>query len=128
MHKLIDKGQCTTIKRKHLHLCKQHLMSEVTGIGDHLKVIISVLYMKYDLLGRFFLLLAHWFYGIILVGLISAHHSQQHLHHNESLLWNDSCESVMMLTKERHGEHKRFDRKHIYLSNRNKIQVNLVEQ
>ena len=33
--------------------------------------------------------------------------------------------SVMMLTKERHGEHKRFDRK---TSNRNKIQVNLVKQ
>ena len=36
--------------------------------------------------------------------------------------------TVLMLTKERHGEHKRFDRKHIYSSNRNKTQVNLVKQ
>ena len=34
-----------------------------------------------------------------------------------------------MLTKERHGAHKKVDReKKIYLSNRNKIQVNLVKQ
>ena len=35
---------------------------------------------------------------------------------------------VVMLTKERHGECKKVDRKNIYSSNGNKIQVNLVKQ
>ena len=36
---------------------------------------------------------------------------------------------VVMLTKERHGGHKKgLMEKHIYSSNKNKIQVNLVKQ
>ena len=36
--------------------------------------------------------------------------------------------SVVMLAKERHGEHKGQIEKHVYSSNRNKIQVNLVKR
>ena len=43
---------------------------------------------------------------------------------------NDShnLDDIVMLAKVRRGEHKKVGKKHIHSRNRNKIQVNLVEQ
>ena len=38
------------------------------------------------------------------------------------------CSSIVMLAKERHGEHKKLDRKTYIFKYRNKIQVNLVKK